>query len=128
MLLSHVRRRDVMLAGGAYYLATGVAPFLSRRAFEAVTGPKTEWWLVQTVGVVVTAVGAGLVSGAARDRMTPELTGIGAGCAAGLAAIDVTQVARGRIAPTYLADAAVQLAFLAALRAGADGERVRATP
>jgi hypothetical protein len=96
-------------------VATGVAPLVSRRAFEAVTGPKREWWLVETVGLVVTAVGAGLVGAAASDRVTPEIKVIASGCAAGLAAIDVVYVARGRIAPTYLADAAVEVALLGAL-------------
>jgi hypothetical protein len=108
-----MNQRTTLLAQGGYYVATGVAPFVSRRAFEAVTGSKREWWLVQTVGVLVTAVGTGILSGAARDRVTPELTTIAAGCAAGLAAIDVVYVARRRIAPTYLADAVVQLALLA---------------
>jgi hypothetical protein len=103
-----------MLAQGAYYLATGVAPFVSRRAFEAVTGKKREWWLVQTVGVLVTAVGGGIVSAAARDRLTPEIVAIAAGCAGGLAAVDVFYVLRGRISPAYLADAGAQLALLAA--------------
>jgi hypothetical protein len=107
------RRRRALLAQGAYYLGTGIAPFISRRAFESVTGPKREWWLVETVGVLVTAVGGGLGSAAARDRVTPELLAIAAGCAGGLAAVDVVYVARGRIAPTYLADAAIQLALLA---------------
>jgi hypothetical protein len=107
------RTRKALLAQGAYYVATGVAPFVSRRAFEAVTGPKREWWLVETVGVLVTAVGGGLIGAAARDRLTPELLTIAAGCAGGLAAIDVVYVARRRIAPTYLADAAIQLALLA---------------
>jgi hypothetical protein len=107
------RTRQALLAQGIYYVATGVAPFVSRRAFEAVTGPKREWWLVQTVGLVVTAVGAGLLQAVANDRVTPELETIATGCAASLAGIDVVYVARGRIAPTYLADAAVQLALLA---------------
>jgi hypothetical protein len=106
------RRRRALLAQGAYYLGTGIAPFISRRAFERVTGPKREWWLVETVGVLVTAVGGGLIGAAARDRVTPELLAIAAGCAGGLAAVDVVYVARGRIAPTYLADAAVQVALL----------------
>jgi hypothetical protein len=109
------RDHVVLTAQGGYYLATGVAPFVSRRAFEAVTGPKTEWWLVQTVGVVVSVVGAALVSGARSGRVTPELLGLAAGCAAGLAAVDVVQVARGRIAPTYLLDAAAQATALAGL-------------
>ena len=107
------RIRKVLLAQGAYYVATGVAPFVSRSAFEAVTGPKREWWLVETVGVLVTAVGAGLIAAAARGRVTPELHTIATGCASGLAAIDVVYVARRRIAPTYLADAAIQIALLA---------------
>jgi hypothetical protein len=102
-----------LVAQGAYFVATGVAPFVSRRAFEAVTGPKREWWLVQTVGVLVTAVGCGLLGAAARDRVTPELRGVAIGCSGGLAAIDVVYVARRRISPVYLADAAVQLALLA---------------
>jgi hypothetical protein len=106
--------RRSLLAQGGYYLGTGVAPFVSRRAFEAVTGPKKEWWLVETVGVLVTAVGGGIAAAAARDRVTPELAAIAAGCAGGLAAIDVVYVLRGRISPTYLLDAAAQLALLRA--------------
>jgi len=106
--------RRAMLVQGAYYVATGVAPFVSRRAFEAVTGRKREWWLVETVGVLVTAVGAGALAAAGRDRVTPEITAIAVGCAGGLAAIDVVYVARGRISPAYLADAAAQIALLAA--------------
>ena len=100
---------------GAYYVVTGVSPFVSRTLFEAVTGPKREWWLVQTVGALVLAVGVAMLSAAARHRVTPEITGLAAGCAASLAAIDVVYVARGRIAPTYLADAVVEAAALAAL-------------
>ena len=111
------RTRQVLLAQGAYYVATGVAPFVSRRAFEAVTGPKQEWWLVQTVGALVTVVGAGIAGAAARDRVTPELTWIASGCAGALAAIDVVHVARRRIAPTYLLDAAVEVALIAGQRA-----------
>src|SRR3954452_15057773 len=107
--------RGVLLAEGGYYLATGLAPFVSRRAFEAVTGPKTEWWLVQTVGAIVTVVGAAMVSGALSRRVTPELRAVAAGCAAGLAAIDVVYVARGRLRRTYLLDAGLEIASLAAL-------------
>jgi len=103
-----------MLAHGAYYLGTGVAPFVSRRAFEAVTGEKKEWWLVETVGALVSAVGVGVVIAAARDRVTPEIRTIAAGCAAALATVDVVYVVRGRISPAYLADAAAELALLAA--------------
>ena len=86
------RTHRPLLAQSAYYVATGVFPFLSRRGFEALTGPKREWWLVQTVGALA------------------------AGSAASLAAIDVVYVVRRRIAPTYLIDAVIQVVFLVALR------------
>jgi hypothetical protein len=90
---------QVVARPGGYYLGTGVTPFISRRAFEAVTGPKKEWWPVETVGLLVTAVGAGLATAAARDRVTPEITIVAAGCAGGLAAIDIVYVARGASRP-----------------------------
>src|SRR4051812_42404068 len=105
--------RPVLVAQGVYYVATGVSPFISRRLFEAVTGRKREWWLVQTVGGLVTVVGAALVGSGVRDSAPPvELVGVAAGSAATLAAIDIVHVARGRIAPTYLLDAAAQLTLL----------------
>jgi hypothetical protein len=108
-------QRRVVLTQGGYYLATGVLPFVSRRLFEAVTGPKREWWLVQTVGALVTVIGGALVTGALRDELSDELLGVAAGSAATLAAIDVAYVAKGRIAPTYLIDAGAELGLLGAL-------------
>ena len=110
--------RAVLLVQGGYYVATGVLPFVSRRAFEAVTGPKREWWLVQTVGALVSVIGSALLVGAVRRRDSPELVGIAAGSAAALAAIDVVYVARRRISPSYLADAAIELALLGGLATG----------
>lgn len=37
-------------AQGLYDLGTGLWPLLHRRSFLAVTGSKTDWGLVQTVG------------------------------------------------------------------------------
>jgi lactate dehydrogenase-like 2-hydroxyacid dehydrogenase len=107
--------RKVLIVQGVYYIATGVAPFISRRAFESVTGSKREWWLVETVGALVTAVGAGALAAAVRDSVTPELVTVAAGCAAGLATIDIVYVARRRIAPVYLVDAAAEVALLTGL-------------
>jgi hypothetical protein len=111
-------RRRVLLVQGGYYVATGIMPFVSRRAFETATGPKREWWLVQTVGALVSVIGAVLLSGAGRRRETDELLGLAAGSAAALAGIDAVYVARRRISPRYLVDAAVQAGLLAGLAAG----------
>jgi hypothetical protein len=101
-------------AQGAYYVATGVAPFLSRRAFEAVTGPKVDWWLVECVGLLVTPIGGILLAGA-RDTggLSERESWLGLSTALALAIQDVRLVALGRIRPTYLADAAIQAVLIA---------------
>lgn len=115
------RARFIARAQGAYYLATGVAPFVSRRAFEAVTGPKVDFWLVRTVGALSAVIGGVLAASARRDRISPELEALGIGAALAFAAIDVAYVGKRRISPVYLVDAALELALIAAW------QRARAT-
>ncbi len=94
---------------GLFYLATGVWPMLHIGSFEAITGPKTDRWLVKTVGGLVAVTGLGLAVAGRRGRVAPECALIAGGEAAALAAIDVVYVAKRRIAPIYLLDAAVEL-------------------
>lgn len=108
------RARRVALVQSGYFLATGVAPFVSRRAFEAVTGPKREWWLVETVGATVTAAGAAIGLAALRREAQAEAAVLGIGVAAGLGTIDVVYHRRGRLRWTYLIDAAAEAALVAA--------------
>ncbi len=56
-----LRRRDVALAQAVYYGVTGAWPLVSRRSFEAVTGRKTDWWLVQTFSLTLLPIGAALL-------------------------------------------------------------------
>jgi hypothetical protein len=100
---------------GLYYIVTGAAPFVSRRAFEAVTGPKREWWLVQMVGALAVVIGAVLLQSGRRDAPPPEALTLAAGSAVAFTGIDVVYVARGRIAPTYLLDAVAEIGLLGAL-------------
>jgi hypothetical protein len=101
-------------AQGLYFLVTGVWPLVSMETFEAVTGEKTDRWLVHTVGVPVAAVGLVLLLAAWRARPSAEVALLAVGCAAGLAAIDVVYVSRGVILPIYLADAALEAVFILA--------------
>jgi hypothetical protein len=93
-----------MLAAGQglYFLVTGVWPIVHMHNFEAVTGPKTNDWLVKTVGVLVAAVGATLCSGAASRMISDEIALLAVTSAAGLAAIDVLYSTRGTISGLYL--------------------------
>jgi hypothetical protein len=93
------------IAQGGYYLVTGIWPVVSIRSFERVTGPKTDRWLVKTVGSLIAVVGAVVALAGMRRRATPELCLLGAGSAAALMAADVIYVARGRISRVYLLDA-----------------------
>ncbi len=103
---------SVAAVQAAYYAASGALPLLSRRAFEALTGRKREWWLVQTIALLLLVVSAVLASAARRERVTGEVACLGAGTAGAFAAIDVVHAGRGRIAPVYLVDALLQLGLI----------------
>src|SRR5690606_20918492 len=84
-------------------------------SFLAVTGPKVDLWLVVTVGVLVGAIGLGLLVAAWAGRgIAAEIIVIALAAAVGLIGIDVAYVAIGRIGPIYLMDAAAQLVLVAA--------------
>lgn len=103
--------RAVAAAHAAYYVCTGLWSILHRRSFEAVSGPKREYWLVRTVGALATAVGAAL--GAAvltRRRREGAVLAIGSGVA--FVASDL-QAARAS-SRVYLGDALLHAVLLPA--------------
>jgi hypothetical protein len=102
---------------GAYYAAFGIWPIISIDTFQAVTGPKTDHlstgfqadhWLVNTVGLLLVAIGVTLLMAGWRRNVVAEIFVLGIGSAFGLAAIDVIYVARGTIPTIYLADAIIE--------------------
>ncbi len=98
----------------AYYLGSGTWPLLHRRSFEAITGPKHDFWLARTVGGLTVALGLGLRRGSRdRDGVSADLRVTAIAAAIALGAVDVIGVARGRIRPVYLVDAALQAALIA---------------
>ena len=106
--------RSLLRIQGAYYVASGLWAVVNRRGFEAVTGPKRDYWLVRTVGLLAAAIGATLLSGTRRDEPSPETALLGLAAGASFTAVDLVYVARRRISPVYLGDAAVH-GVLAAL-------------
>lgn len=115
--------RPVLVVQGVYYVATGGWAVVHRRSFEAVSGSKHDYWLVRTVGLLAGAIGAALLVASRADRPSPEAAVLAAGAGASFAAVDVVYVARRRISPVYLGDAALHLALAwAALRRRANGD------
>lgn len=99
---------------GVAYTITGIWPIIHRRSFEAVTGPKTDYWLVRVVGALITVIGGVLLLGSRRSKLSPELAFLAAGSALSLAVVDIVAVAVRRISPVYLLDAVGELALVAA--------------
>ena len=97
----------VLRAQGAYYVVSGLWAVVGRRGFETLTGPKTDYWLVRTVGLLAATIGATLLVGARRDPPSSETTMLGLAAGASFTAVDLTYVVQGRISRVYLGDAAV---------------------
>lgn len=109
-------KRQLLQVQAAYYCATGVLPLLSMRTFETITGPKYDRWLVQMVGLLATTIGGSLwASSRSEDEPAAPAMVLAIGSALCFAGIDIVHVARRRISPVYLADAAVELTLAALL-------------
>ena len=102
------------IAHGVFNAVTGLWPVLHRRSFEAVTGPKADFWLVRTVGLLLATTGGALTLAGVRRSVTPEIRLIGVGVPGTLAAIDLVHGSTGRISRIYLLDAALQAGIIAA--------------
>lgn len=98
----------------AYYIVTGIWPLVSIDTFQKITGPKTDIWLVKTVGVLVIVIGFtllfSLISGDAGSMATAMILGVGS--AGVLAGIDIVYVLNRRIRPVYLIDAILEIGFV----------------
>jgi hypothetical protein len=112
LVLATMQQHTVSLLHGGYFFASGLWPIVHLRSFENVTGPKTDRWLVRTVGGLVTVIGATLLVGARRRELSGALRLLGIGSALTLAVVDVVYASRGRISPIYFADAAAETSLI----------------
>ena len=102
----HSRPPSPVLVQAAYLIVTGIWPLVHYRSFEAVTGPKTDSWIVQTVGAAAIVLG---IATAISDRERSLILSIGSTLAFG--ATEVAPALRGRIRKVYLLDAGFQSAL-----------------
>lgn len=105
--------RAVAVIHGIYYLLTGIWPLLHLESFFAVTGPKTDVWLVQTFGALVAVIGFALLVAARRRALSVEWAVLAGGQAMVLTLVDIVLVAREQIPPVYLGDAVIEVLLAA---------------
>src|ERR687887_438855 len=95
----------VALVQGLYFLITGIWPLISMKTFLLLTGPKTDLWLVKTVGLILAVIGAVLLFAQMTGSINQPVILLAIGSALGLALIEVINVTKRVISPIYLADA-----------------------
>lgn len=109
-------RTRVLATQAIYYVVTGLWPIFHLRSFEAVTSPKTDDWLVHTVGLLAAAIGGSLGTAVIRgETQAAAVSSLAMASAFAFAAIDLWYGLSGRIPPIYLADAAVEVGLMVAL-------------
>ena len=77
-----------------------------------MTGPKTDYWLVHMVALLVIVIGVAVGIGAWRRSFTPEIVMLSIAGAASFAVIDIVYALRGTISHVYLWDAAVEIIII----------------
>lgn len=102
----------VAIGQGLYYFIGGVWPLVSTASFLAVTGPKTDLWLMYTVGLLLAAVGGVLIVAGLRRTVTLEVLMLAVWSASVLAGVEVVYVLKGRISLVYLLDAFAELGII----------------
>ena len=107
-----VRPRAIAGVHAGYLLTTGIWPLLHRRSFEAVTGPKEDFWLVRTVGGLAAAAGATLAVSVVRGKRPPEAVALAMTSGLVFAAADVRAARTESL--VYLGDIVAQAVLVPA--------------
>lgn len=102
----------VWLLHTLYFVIGGIWSIVGRRSFEAVSGEKTDYWLVRTVGGMLTVVGTVIGLAGVNRRITPEISILAITSSAVLTVIDTVYVSKRRISPVYLLDAVANIGLI----------------
>lgn len=105
--------RFLVATQGTYFLLTGVWPLLHLDSFIAVTGYKTDVWLVKTVGALLLPMSMTLFYFffRATDRVPAIL--LGALSSIAFIAVDFHYATKDTIRDVYMLDGAVEIIILA---------------
>ena len=103
----------VALVQGIYFLITGMWPLLSMKTFLLITGPKTDLWLVKTVGLILAVIGGVLTYAQMTGTIAMPVILLSIGSALALALVEIMYVSKRVISPIYLADAFAEFILIA---------------
>ncbi|MGC8494357.1 MAG: hypothetical protein ACP5SH_21760 [Syntrophobacteraceae bacterium] len=87
------------LLQGLFLFTTGIWPLINMHSFLRLTGPKTDLWLVITIGLLLAVTGAVLSISVIRNNTGAEVALLGMGAAASLAVVDIYFSINGTISP-----------------------------
>jgi hypothetical protein len=108
----------VAIGHGIFCIITGLWPILSIRTFEKVTGPKTDKWLVKTVGSLIAVSGSIILRSGLKARkgnnIPEEVKLFASGVASCLGVISLIYSLKGRISKIYLLDALTEAGIVGA--------------
>jgi len=103
----------VALAQGIYFFVSGIWPILRMNTFLKVTGPKTDLWLVKTVGIILAVIGVVLIFARIHQEVDTAIIMLAIGSALSLAMIEFVYVTKRVISSIYLGDAVIELILIA---------------
>jgi hypothetical protein len=99
----------VALVQGIYFFVFGIWPLLHMKSFLMVTGPKTDLWLVKTVGLILAVIGIALMLAWVNAEINTSIITLAIGSALSLALVEFVYVAKRVISPVYIGDAILEL-------------------
>ena len=102
----------LVIAHATYIMITAVWPIIDIQSFMLVTGPKTDIWLVKTVGALLIPVSLCMYSYLRTNTIDIPIIILGIGIAVAFISVDVYYSMADVISNIYLIDAAVELVFL----------------
>jgi hypothetical protein len=104
--------KSLLWIQGLYSLVTAVWPIVHIRSFIAVTGPKTDIWLVETVAVLILAIAVLLLVHLRYLLPILPVALMAITMSVGLLVIDFYYPSVYRISKIYMVDGILQMIFL----------------
>ena len=113
-MTSHRAYKWLILLQAGYTGLTALWALVDIESFMQVTGPKTDVWLVKTVGLLLAGVSVCLVVYFFMKADQSVIGTLAAVCSICLAGIDFYYAGKKVISPVYLIDGIIQVIFFIA--------------